>query len=296
MHQVKKLWRSFLVSLLILISVLHFSYSREVDTFSFHGTTSGDNSNWYIVKFYCRSPCHIDEIFANFTYSTGPSRNRFEGIILTNLSAFYYIFITSQFHNKSDIFIHVNFLFFNYTYNHLSNSTASGTAKIWGHDKNLSTGTWYLICLNAPTKENKIEIWINGTGEASFLGTAEGNTSFIYAVAEKFLGNLNIKCNKILLTIKGKKEIEVNNSLIAFYIPAFRWGIESIKCTDPTGNTKRLVMIDLGRLIWPIDSRDVILAPIIDIEGKWVFESNLFLFGLVSVYSPLLVGADIKLP
>lgn len=101
--------------------------------------------------------------------------------------------------------------------------------------------------------------------------------------------------------LNGKKEIQINNSLFAWF-ETFnpKNGFEILKYKPPNGDYKRVFQIEIcGK---PINYN---FSETLDFKkgfwwgssGKWTFKATMFNFGLRRVCPNLrLFGADIKLP
>jgi len=265
----------------------------------FHGITSGNNTNWYIVKFSSSSTIHIEDLYIKTFYTCKNARDDVHGFLLTNFTdeSYYWMHQVRKF-NKTDIFFHMNVGQFNYTYDHLSrgNYSTGGAWDFW--NITLSPGTWYLMCLAAETVECKIEVWINTSEKVAFLNTSEGATTFL-CPSEEFGGNLNVKFPHIMGIINGEKTVGINNTFVGFYFFDFLGsGMGILQYTDPDGNVKKAILFQVGNLFsstGDFDASDFIIGK----GGMWKFKVNVIAIGKIGKKVPIsfsMFGADVKLP
>jgi hypothetical protein len=271
------------------------------NTTSFHGITSGNNANWYVVKFSMPLNSHLEELYIKLAWKCKEARGDTSGFALTNLTETYYWWFHWFRYNRSDFFIHTNIGPFNYTYDHLEKYNYSSFTEFWIRGPkspfyNLSSGTWYLICLAAETVECKIEVWINTTMETSF-STTEGNTSFLIST-EELGGYLNFKIPHAIGILNGRMTISINNTFFGSWTFPMAWGGGRILLEGPDGKLKKCIFILSEHLTLGWTS----------IPHFFIGESGLYKFrvDMLAVSRPRegyydpwffrLYGADIKLP
>ena len=276
------------------------------NNFTSHFSTSKNNSNWFVLKFYLSSRVNVSELHLKFFYECKNIRVEWCGYIITNLTYSMRGGIISEFLNKNDTFLHFQIGSFNYTYNRLIryNVSVSG-AEIWKRNFTLSQGIWYLICFAGETIKSRIEVDFNATSNVKLIGMEEGNGTHIL-LPEDFWGNLNIKLGYYgILVLNGRKSIYINNTFIGIHYSMFEYncqGFEDFQYITPS-NKKG------GFTIFSIFNHKIVLKDfkhtvIIGKNGKWDFILNLFMLGkrLPSgeYFSPGfgvgLVYADVKLP
>jgi len=265
---------------------------------SFHGITSGNNTNWYIVKFSSSSIIHVEDLYIKVFYTCKNARDNVNGFLLTNFTDESYYWIHSAKFNKTDIFFHMEGGKFNYTYDHLSreNYSTRGAWDFW--NITLSPGTWYLMCFVAETEECKIEVWINTTEKLAFFNTSEGATAFLYS-SEEFGGNLNVVFPHIMVIINGEKMVDINNTFVGFFFFDFAGsGVGILKYTDPDGNVKKAILFQGFNRFGSVGDFDAYNF-IIGKGGMWKFEMNIIAIGKIRKKVPItfsMFGADVKLP
>jgi len=141
------------------------------------------------------------------------------------------------------------------------------------------------------------DIWLNWTGNAT-LSITQGTDVFAYD-RHDFTGNLNIGRRRGTFILNGKKEINVENTLFAWYdVTNVSTGRETLQYTSPSGDNE---------FLWFIDRKGVHVAGnkswgFVDNlfwgeSGTWKFYINMFNIGLKR-HTPniYLVGADVRLP
>lgn len=141
------------------------------------------------------------------------------------------------------------------------------------------------------------DIWLNWTGNAT-VSVTQGTDVFAYD-RHDFTGTLNIGRRRGTFILNGQKEINVENTLFAFYdVANVSTGRETLQYTSPTGDTGFLRLIDKrGKHVdwnrsWGF-SDNLLWGE----SGIWKFSVNMFNRGLIR-HTPniYLVGADIRLP
>lgn len=275
---------------------------------SFHGVTSGINTNWYAIKFSSDSPIHVTEMHIKRTYRCENYRIQWSGGILTNRTWAFAPGTLSEVLNESECFFHIKLGPFNYTYDNLKRYTNEGlsNAESWRRNFTLPPDTWYLICFAGGTTECTLEVHFNTTNsDIEFLATTEGTGTHIL-LPEDFLGNLNIKlgCNMVGV-LNGRKTVRVNNTFIGLHYSMFTWpcqGFERFQYADPDGNTETFTLLSLA-------NRKIVLSDwphrlIIGKGGTWNFRLDLLMlpgkFPDGTIFDPgfgvALLYIDVKLP
>lgn len=262
---------------------------------SFHGNTSGNNKNWYVIKFFSSSTIYVEELYVKILYKYEQSRESVHGFVLTNLTKSHYFWIHSiDVFNESDRFFHINIGPLNYTFDDLTRENGSTGGIAWFWNITLSPGTWYLICLAGETVECEIEVWINTTGKVEFLGTTEGSNTFLWP-SEEFMGNLNVKFPYMAGVVNGRKMCRINNTFVGFLFPSFLGlGIVRFQYTDPAGDIKKTIYIQVGNLAGDIGNFDP-WECIIGKGGIWKFRLDMLAMGKPLI-SCSMFAADVKLP
>lgn len=278
---------------------------------SFHGNTSINNSNWYVIKLWSPDDFHLEEVFVKWNFRSPTKREDIMGFLFTNLQGENYDYrLSKAFFDPNDKFFHLSIGKINYTNDQLYYWEEGGVVgELLWYEINItfSPGFWYLICYAADTIEGNIETWINATENyIEFVGTTEGRGSFIFGTY-KFLGNLNIWNKKVSIICNGKKRLQVNNTLIGFFRMWPGHGLLRFQGIDPNGDKKTAMFWQPPfeyyntKVLWSdfdvIWTRQLI---IIGEEGTWSFEIDAFLYtdypsvDLMNCF--FFWGADIKLP
>ena len=268
------------------------------ENYSFHGNTSIENGNWYIIKFSSNETIYIDETYIHLSYNVN-EKTRWgyaHRIFFTNLSATFPI--SMPFMNKIshpfDRYTQVNFGLINFSKNYLQNKPSiSRTERLRFSDITLPNGTWYLVSFAAPSNTCEIEVFINNTNAENFNST-EGSSCFLYE-NEDFNCIINIKTVPISCMIKGEKNIKINDTFIGFFYTFLSNGFTRVQYTSPNGKTKESKVTYFNNKLNIIDGSEFnpILDAISESNGIWKFEvdmSGMFL-STVNVF-----GADVKLP
>jgi hypothetical protein len=156
------------------------------------------------------------------------------------------------------------------------------------------TGTCYLCFIGYAT-DNIFKIWINATKNVTF-STTNGTDVFKFE-RHDFFGNINIGSENFTFILNGKKEIQIKNSLFAWFTTGLNLknGFEILKYRLPTGEYKQKFLVDhQGECKVINESDDFEKALCWGSSGKWMFKVNILNQG----YFPNihLFGADIKLP
>jgi hypothetical protein len=253
----------------------------EYNNGSFHGITSGNNSNWYAIKFSSPSPINVTEMYIKRTYQCENIRMEWDGCILTNLTWTTAPGVILETLNESELFFHIRLGSFSYTYDNLHRYTHENLTggESWRRNFTLSPGTWYLICFAGETTECTLEVHFNTTNsDIEFLATTEGTGTHIL-LPEDLLGNMNIKlgCNMVGV-LNGRKAIRVNNTFIGLHYSMFKWpcrGFERFQYADPDGNTETFTLLSLA-------NRKIVLSDwphrlIIGKGGTWNFRLDLLM-------------------
>ncbi len=295
---------SIILGIILLFSNISFvTISEEIDSkcqynSSFHGNTSIENGNWYIVKFSSNETIHINEAKIHLSYSlSGETRWGYtHRIFFTNLSV---AFPTSvpfmgKVSHPFDRFTQVNIGPINFSKNHLVNKPSiSEAGRLRFRDVTLSAGTWYLIVFVAPSETCKIDVWINNTNAENFNST-EGSSCFLYE-NEDFNGIFNIKTVPISCMVKGEKNIKINDTFIGFFYTYLSNGFGRVKYTSPNGISKESKVSYFNNKYNIFDGSD--FNPIFDVingpDGIWKFEVDMIgvFCSTVNVF-----GADVTLP
>ncbi|MEA2055015.1 MAG: hypothetical protein U9O96_07940 [Candidatus Thermoplasmatota archaeon] len=280
----------------------------EYNNSSFHGITSGNNANWYVIKFSSPSPINVTQMYIKRTYRCENIRIEWDGYILTNRTWSSDGGTILEGLNESESFFHIKLGPFNYTYDNLHRYTHENLTggKSWRWNFTISHGTWYLICFVGETAECTQEVYFNTTNsDIEFLATTEGVGTHIL-LPEDFIGNLNIKRGYNMTgVLNGKKSIMVNNTFIGIHYSLFKWpcrGFERFRCTYPDGNTETFTLLSLA-------NRKIVLSDfsqrlIIGKGGIWKFGLDLLMFPgklpdgnyFAPGFGMGLVYADVKLP
>ena len=278
---------------------------------SFHGKTTLENANWYVIKLSSSSPFHLEDVNVSWGLFEKKTRRDVYAFWFTNLKSETYGWHGGwSLADPEDRFIHIGIGSINYTYNHLyywdhgSDEEAPGWIKWYDISHTFESGDWYLICIAAPTITCHWSVWINTTEEVEFAGTTEGNGSFIYG-PEDFVGNLNIMGPWILVTIGGEKKIRINDTLVASFKTPPGGGLLKYQYIDPEGNKKTYLAWDwsLLRVRIPLKQDFDIHSVIMGGSGEWIFKMGLFdwiYIGYPKIPPPVrdsvLWGADVNLP
>ena len=281
----------------------------EYTNSSFHGITSGNNSNWYVIKFSSPSPINVTEMHTKYTYRCENYRIDWNGCILTNCTWTIASGALSEVLNESECFFHIQLGPFNYTYDNLKRYTQEeldGSDESWWRNFTLPPDTWYLICFAGETTECMLEVHFNTTNsDIEFLATSEGTGTHIL-LPEDFLGNVNIKRGYNMTGVfNGRKSITINNTFIGIHYSMFKWpcrGFERFQYTDPDGNTEAFTILSLPnhKIVFSDFPHRLITGK----EGTWKFGLDLLMlprrlpdgdyyppgFGMGLIY------ADVKLP
>ena len=277
-------------------------YSQFSPNTSFHGVTTGENTNWYIVKFYAASEIKVDELCIKYKYrSENYNGVDWWGRIITNFTWTKENFATGEFMNESERFFHFEFGNFNDTYDKRDtlNKNHSRRSREWNFY--IPSGTWYLICYTGPSVTSKIEVYLNITGDVEFLSTSEGSNVHVL-IPEDFLGNINVKIGYYAVgVLNGKTSITVNHTLLCIHNTISGWGYEQLRCTSPTGDVKNFM-----RIFWKnkeIRIPDTLSSCFFGEAGTWRFELNSIQWGGIfnekywwPGYGVSLFIADIELP
>ena len=277
-----------------------YTIKNDGSNFSFHGVTSGENANWYVLKFQTSTQVKINELTVKYTYRSEDYPGvDWWGYAITNLTWTRWHAYTLEYLNESERFFHFQSGPFNFTYNHLdtlNNKNHSCTAN-W-RDFGNPAGTWYLICYDGPSVQSKIEVYFNITGNVEFLSTTEGNSTTVL-LPEDFLGNANVKIGtKLVGVLNGKKTINVNHTFLCLHYSFSSWGFERLRYTSPSGMSGNLNCFfwDKSRYRLP-DTLDYIVGE----AGTWHFTLDALLVGGIfnnwpPAYGISLLYADIMLP
>lgn len=281
-----------------------FDYNNN----SFHGITSGNNANWYVIKFSSHSPINVTRMYIKRTYKFDNTRIEWDGFILTNLTDSKDGGAILEALNESESFFHIKIGPFSYTNDNLNRYTSSNLTdrETWRYNFTIPPGTWYLICFVGETSECTQEVYLNTTNnDVEFLATSEGTGTHIL-LPEDFLGNLNIKRGYNMTgVLNGKKSIMINNTFIGIHYSMFKWpcrGFERFQYTDPDGKSETFTILSLAnhKMVFSDFSHRLIMGK----AGIWKFGLNLLMlpgkspdgdyfapgFGMGLIY------ADVKLP
>jgi len=276
-------------------------YTQSSPNASFHGVTTAENTNWYIVKFYTASEIKVDELVINYKWrSENYNGVDWWGRVITNLTWMNRDVATGEHMNESERFFHFKFGPFNYTYDKHDTLNKNHSRVHLERNFSLPIGTWYLICFAGPSVTSKIEVYLNITGDVEFLSTTEGNNIHVL-FPEDFLGNINVKIGYSAVgVLNGKTTITVNHTLLCLQYAYSAWGYEQLRSTSPTGVSKNFMC-----LFWKNKEIRISNTPrcFLGEAGTWRFELNSIQWGGIfnekywwPGYGVSLFIADIELP
>jgi len=268
---------------------------------SFGGESKGENTNWYIVKLHSNRTIHINEIYVNMEANdTGAKWALLSRFVIIN-------FETGEFWTPPvgivlggsrllEWYLQVDIGRLNFTWNHLceeGKGRAGGGYHVY--NLSLSSGTWYVVALIAPTIECHITMHINGTN-AEIGGPSQGSTAFSLE-NEDFRGTLNLKTILLSLIFDGEKAFHVDNTFIGFVYFPIGIGTAYAKYVSPEGKIGECQMWSTFRETYISNESDFypVFTPIMGGEGDWTFYASMAVAGLGTTIINVL-GADVVLP
>jgi hypothetical protein len=266
---------------------------------SFHKEISGSKF-WLAIKADFPEATNIT-IEYSYNYSSNNSKTNFFFDLFHGKNGGYFYGLKSWGYGYPNIdrYLQIHLGPLNWSYYHNDSDIewwAEGGYLKWGF-RNI-TGTYYLT-YGAFTTEFTLNLWINASKNSTF-STTQGTEVFKFE-RNDFFGTFNIGWRRGTFILNGKKEIQINNSLFAWFDTSnFKNGFEILKYQSPTGDYKRLFQIDTrGEHInynfnETMDfKKGLWWGP----SGKWTFKATMFNFGLNTLCPNIhLFGADIKLP
>jgi len=205
------------------------------------------NGSWLVIKFSCDEPIIIKELCVAFHSNLTAARKADNFYILFDKNHVIYYAGGNRisFCWNSDLFVHLNLFFINFTYYRLNKGNFSSNGIGWGYNITLPPNTYYLVCLGTKSKETNIKVWINVTGNVDFLATAQGNTSYLLDATD-FLGRVNVYWNNGSIIRGCKKTFFINNTLLGYLSIEGGIGITNLKLINPKGVAMRGIVLDLG--------------------------------------------------
>jgi hypothetical protein len=280
-----------------------YTVTKNDNTSCFRGMTSGENANWYVVKYQTSTDVKIDELTVKYTYrSENYPGVDWWGFAITNLTWTRWHAYSGEFLNETERFFHVQFNHFNvnYTYDSLDSLNKNHTSVAhWGDFGNLP-GIWYLILFCGPSAKSSIEVYFNITGDVEFLSTSEGDTTRVL-LPHDFMGNFNVKIGtKIVSVLNGEKKIQVDHVFLCAHYSFSGWGFEHLRYTNSFGESE-----SLDRYFWKNHRYRIPYTPecIISEAKTWEFTLDTLLWGgifndkyWIPAYGISLLYADIQLP
>jgi len=268
------------------------------------------NSKWFVVKFSCEKPTTIKEMYIESFSNCTKERDEMDFYVLIDSNGTIYDKGSCwlSFHSYSDLFIHLNYSFIKFDYEHLPSSNFSTTSRSWTYNLTLPPSIYYLICIEPNVKETHIRIWINATGNLNFLAKSEGNTTYLLDETD-FLGKANIYWYNGSIVRKGKATFTINNTLVGYFDISGGVGLTHFKFIDPNSLIKKATIFDLGfkkynsgwnhRRYMFGEGNNMCGYMINKTKGKWTISMDMLEFsGLRVGASPDIIFhyADVKLP
>ena len=162
------------------------------------------------------------------------------------------------------------------------------------------TGIYYHTFFSyCDCKLSTMDIWINTSHNIS-LSMTQGTEVFFVDI-EDFYGNINVGWRRGTFILNGIKEININNTLFAWFKPDERsTGFEVLEYTSPSGEHKRRTQVDIRGEPFNLnysEVRDFDEGLWWASKGKWTFKTTMMKIGFKKYYPTVyLFGADIKLP
>ena len=269
------------------------SFNNSIDnTTSFYKKISGQKF-WLAIKATFSEPTNITIEYIYIDDSNNSKTNFFCDLFHKEKS-YFYRFERWCWGSNIDKYYQIHLGPLDSSYYHENSDIQWWGKKIvtWGF-RNL-TGTCYLTYI-AYANDNIFNIWINATKNVTFSTT--NGTDVFKLERHDFFGNINIGSENITFILNGEKEIEIKNSLFAWFTTGLNLknGFEILKYRLPTGIYKKKSQVEflgISRVI--NESEDFNKALWWGPSGKWIFKVNMLNRG----YYPNihLFGADIRLP
>jgi len=266
---------------------------------SFHGKTTLENANWYIINISSNETIYIEDINVNITYSNVPTYkwsvvDRFF-MINPEKGEYWNYPVFGMLKNSKwyELYLHLNWPI-NFTYNHTTKrSQYEWTSLYYLSNVTLSSGIWYVVCMAAPTEACHIQISINHTN-ANIGNATEGSSSFLLE-NEDLHAKLNLKSVPLSVILGGKKSIHINNTFVGFIYAPTSIGIAYTKYVAPNGTAKEAISWDILININTAKNSDFIpiFEPIWGENGIWTFYTSMIGTNRCTVN---VFGADVKLP
>ena len=244
------------------------------------------NSSWLVIKFLCNEPIVIKKLYITFYSNLTKVRKEDDFYILFDKNHIIYDIGGGggvYFYSYDDLFLHLNLFFINFTYNHINKGNFSAEGRSWDYNITLPPNTYYLACLGTNGKENNIKVWINVSGDVTFLATAHGNTTYLLDATD-FIGKMNVYWYNGSIIRGGRKTFVINNTFIGFLSVEGGIGITKLKIINPKGLTKKAIIFDAGfrrynfgwgKRRYVIGDRSIYGYMIDGTEGKWTIEINM---------------------
>ncbi len=266
---------------------------------SFHTSISGQKF-WLIVKTTLSDPYTVISTSHKCHYSSNNSKTNF---IMRNYQgeyeeeSTYYSNELIRWFNGSNVdrYFQIGFGRFYWGRYHYDTDFIN-----WGNNGHTfitDSGDTHYFTFIIYTNEAHLDVWINTTQNATFSTTS--GTDVFKVEREDFIGNLNIGRKRRTIILNGEKEIQINNTMFAWFETAgLSNGFELLEYQTPTGKSEYKYQVDKqGNTEIINQSEDFRTNLFLGTNGKWKFNVKMMNIGLEKLYPNIhLYGADIKFP
>lgn len=272
-----------------------------VQNHSFHGVTEGVNSNWYVIRLDSRERIQIEEIYVKIHSSRNVSEHWMTPIqkfcIFNPESGDFFVSPVEfmlKYGRLSDFYVQMDIGVLNLTRSHLVEKPIGTTTGTW-HFSNvsLSAGTWYAVCMAAPTDICRMNVYLNNTN-AVVGNTTEGSTSFLLE-NEDFWATVNLKSILLSAMWQGHTLVHIQHTFLGFFYSLTGTGMAHSTYVTPDGTVKEAFIVRMFGNVKVSEDSDFapIFEPIWGMRGTWRFYTDLIGLNMATVN---VLGADVVLP